>query len=97
MYNASQVIQFKIQKIKQNKENKLTGIPSGFDYIDQLTLGWQPSDLIILGARRSMGKTEFALSMVRNMAIDYNIPVAFFSLESPSEELMDPLRFRRPC
>ena len=88
IYNAGQLIQNIIKKIENNKEKKLTGIPSGFDNIDQLTLGWQPSDLIILGGRPSMGKKAFALSMIRNMAIDYNIPVAIFSLELTAKQLM---------
>jgi replicative DNA helicase len=57
----------------------LSGVATGFDKPDKLT-GWQPSDLIIIAARPAMGKTAFVLSMARNMAIDYNMPVALFSL-----------------
>jgi replicative DNA helicase len=46
--------------------------------LDKITSGWQPSDLIIIAARPAMGKTAFVLSMARNMAIDYGMPVAFF-------------------
>jgi replicative DNA helicase len=54
----------------------LSGVATGFDKLDKLTSGWQPSDLIIIAAQ--MGKTAFVLSMARNMAIDYNMPVALF-------------------
>ena len=66
----------------------MNGVPTGFTRLDQLTLGWQPSDLIIIAARPSMGKTAFVLSMARNMAIDHEKPVAFFSLEMSSVQLM---------
>ena len=64
------------------------GVPSGFMAIDRVTLGWQPSDLIIIAARPSMGKTAFVLSMARNIAVDHERPVAFFSLEMSSVQLM---------
>src|SRR5699024_6832267 len=70
-----------------NKEG-LSGIPSGFTKLDELTSGWQPSDLIIIAARPGMGKTALTLSMARNMAIDYKVPVAFFSLEMSSVQLI---------
>lgn len=70
-----------------NKEG-LSGIPSGFDKLDKLTSGWQPSDLIIIAARPGMGKTALTLSMARNMAIDHQMPVAFFSLEMSSVQLI---------
>lgn len=70
-----------------NKEG-LSGVPSGFTKLDKLTSGWQPSDLIIIAARPGMGKTALTLSMARNMAIDFNIPVAFFSLEMSSVQLI---------
>ncbi len=70
-----------------NKEG-LSGIPTGFHDLDKLTSGWQPSDLIIIAARPGMGKTAFVLSMARNMAIDYGAPVAFFSLEMSSVQLI---------
>jgi replicative DNA helicase len=66
----------------------LSGIPTGFHDLDKLTSGWQPSDLIIVAARPGMGKTAFTLSMARNMAIDYGAPVAFFSLEMSSVQLI---------
>ncbi len=76
----------KIEEIS-NKEG-LSGIPSGFDKLDKLTSGWQPSDLIIVAARPGMGKTALTLSMARNIAVNANIPVAFFSLEMSSVQLI---------
>lgn len=70
------------------REGAFTGVQTGFTQLDRLTLGWQPSDLIIIAARPSMGKTAFVLSMARNMAIDFEKPVAFFSLEMSSTQLM---------
>ena len=76
----------KIEEIS-NKEG-LSGIPSGFEKLDKLTSGWQPSDLVIVAARPGMGKTAFTLSMARNMAVNSNTPVAFFSLEMSSVQLI---------
>jgi len=69
-------------------QDGLSGIPSGFDKVDKLTSGWQPSDLIIIAARPGMGKTALTLSMARNMAVEHNIPVAFFSCEMSSVQLI---------
>lgn len=71
-----------------DKEDHLLGVPTGFADIDKLTLGWQPSDLIIIAARPSMGKTAFTLGLARNAAVDYKIPVAFFSLEMSNLQLV---------
>jgi len=76
----------KIEEIS-NQEG-LSGIPSGFDRLDRLTSGWQPSDLIIVAARPGMGKTALTLSMARNIAVNSDIPVAFFSLEMSSVQLI---------
>ncbi|GLU45562.1 replicative DNA helicase [Allomuricauda sp. NBRC 101325] len=76
----------KIEEIS-NKEG-LSGIPSGFDKLDKLTSGWQPSDLIIVAARPGMGKTALTLSMARNIAVNSNTAVAFFSLEMSSVQLI---------
>ncbi|MCQ2148352.1 MAG: replicative DNA helicase [Bacteroidales bacterium] len=65
----------------------LSGVPSGFPTLDKTTMGWQPSDLIILAARPSVGKTAFALNLARNAAVDHNMPVAFFSLEMSAIQL----------
>lgn len=59
----------------------LSGLASGFDKLDEMTSGWQNSDLIIIAARPAMGKTAFVLSMARNMAVDRKTPLAMFSLE----------------
>ncbi len=64
-----------------------TGVPSGFSSIDRITQGWQPSDLIILAARPSVGKTAFALNLARNAAVIHHMPVAFFSLEMSAIQL----------
>ena len=65
----------------------LSGVPSGFVTLDRITQGWQPSDLIILAARPSVGKTAFVLNIARNAAVDFNYPVAIFSLEMPTIQL----------
>jgi len=76
----------KIEEIS-NKEG-MSGIPSGFSKLDRLTSGWQDSDLIIIAARPGMGKTALTLSMAKNIAVNSNIPVAFFSLEMASVQLI---------
>lgn len=72
---------------RQGSGLMLTGIPSGFTRLDQLTSGFQRSDLIIVAARPAMGKTSFALNVARNAAVDANVPVAVFSLEMSKEQL----------
>ncbi|MBN2806953.1 MAG: replicative DNA helicase [Prolixibacteraceae bacterium] len=69
----------------------LSGIPSGFTKVDRITAGWQKTDLIIIAARPAMGKTAFVLSMTRNMAVDWKKPVAMFSLEMSSIQLVNRL------
>ncbi|MEM6877994.1 MAG: replicative DNA helicase, partial [Bacteroidota bacterium] len=71
----------------RDKEDGLTGIPSGFTELDRLTSGLQPSDLIIVAARPAMGKTSFVLSIARAAAADYNRGVAVFSLEMSAPQL----------
>ncbi len=71
----------------QLREDGLSGVPSGYTGIDRVTLGWQPSDLVIIAARPSVGKTAFVLTMARNMTVEHNVPVAFFSLEMSSLQL----------
>jgi replicative DNA helicase len=73
------------------KPDNLSGVPSGFTNLDRLTSGWQPSDLVIIAARPSMGKTAFVLSMARNMAVEHSRSVAFFSLEMSSIQLVNRL------
>ena len=82
------VIEQAMQEIENKQGNTgLSGVPSGFPSIDKVTLGWQPSDLIILAARPSVGKTAFVLNIARNAAVDHHNPVAFFSLEMPAIQL----------
>lgn len=69
----------------------MSGIPSGYHALDKITAGWQNSDLVILAARPAMGKTAFALSMAKNIAVDQHIPVAFFSLEMANVQLVNRL------
>lgn len=77
-----------LQKAAARRDG-LSGIASGFHALDSMTSGWQNSDLVILAARPAMGKTAFALSMAKNMAVDQNIPVAFFSLEMSNVQLVN--------
>ena len=79
-----------IHKAAAQKEG-LSGLRSGFTALDKITSGWQNSDLIVIAARPSMGKTAFALSMAKNMAINFKIPVAFFSLEMSNVQLVNRL------
>jgi len=83
----SLVIQAKKKIEEISNKDGLSGIPTGFTKLDKLTSGWQESDLIIVAARPGMGKTALTLSMARNIAVDQNIPVAFFSLEMASVKL----------
>ena len=59
--------------------------------MDEITAGWQASDLVIIAGRPAMGKTAFALSLAKNIAVDYNIPIAFFSLEMNNVQLVNRL------
>ena len=72
----------------KDHEDQLSGIPSGFVELDRITSGWQRSDLVIIAARPGMGKTAFVLSMARNMAVTYHKPIAIFSLEMSSIQLI---------
>lgn len=71
----------------KNREDGLTGVPTGFADFDRLTSGLQKSDLIILAARPGMGKTSFTLSLAKNAAVEFNKAVAFFSLEMSNLQL----------
>jgi replicative DNA helicase len=79
-----------IEKLQRGGE-AITGVPSGFKDLDELTAGFQPSDLVIIAARPSMGKTAFVLNIAQNAALDRNIPVAVFSLEMSKESLVQRL------
>jgi len=76
-----------IEKAK-NSEDGLSGIQSGLTSLDRLTSGWQKSDLVIIAARPAMGKTALVLTMARNAAVEFNHPVAIFSLEMSSLQLV---------
>ena len=69
----------------------LTGIPTGYGKLDDFTSGWQKSDLVIIAGRPAMGKTSFALSLAKNIAVDYREPIAFFSLEMNNVQLVNRL------
>lgn len=77
----------KIETLYANK-GSLTGVPTFFTELDRMTAGWQPSDLIIIAARPSMGKTALVLNMAQNAAVRAKIPVAVFSLEMSKEQLV---------
>jgi len=73
------------------EKGKLRGVPSGFKQLDNLLAGFQKSDLIILAARPSVGKTSLALDFVRHAAVKAKVPVGMFSLEMSKEQLVDRL------
>ena len=91
--SASDILHKALKQIEAAAKTagEYNGVRSGFTDIDSITLGWQPSDLIIIAARPSMGKTAFVLTMARNMAVEFKTPVAFFSLEMSSVQLMNRL------
>lgn len=74
-----------------SKPDGINGVPSGFTALDEMTAGWQPSDLVIIAARPAMGKTAFVLSMARNMAVVHKQCVAIFSLEMSAVQLVNRL------
>lgn len=86
---AKNLVSNALKKVKElgNREG-MSGIPSGFAKVDQVTSGWQPSDLVVIAARPGMGKTAFILSMARNIAIASNTPIGIFSLEMSAEQLI---------
>jgi len=76
-------------QVRKDKKDGLTGVPSGFTALDRITSGWQPSDMVIIAARPGMGKTAFVVSSLRNAAVDWQMPVAIFSLEMSSVQLVN--------
>lgn len=84
------VVSEAIKEIEQAAKNSdgLSGVPTGFRKLDEVTSGWQRSDMIVIAARPAMGKTAFVLSMARNTAVDFNQGVAIFSLEMSSVQLV---------
>ena len=92
-YPAKEIVKLTFEAIEKHYHSKTeyTGIPSGFKELDQLTMGFQNSEFIVIGARPSVGKTAFALTIAANMAIRQKIPVGFFSLEMSSMAIMQRL------
>ncbi|MDR2520848.1 MAG: replicative DNA helicase [Bacteroidales bacterium OttesenSCG-928-I14] len=80
-----------VMKEVAKRSDNLTGLSSGFIDLDKITFGWQNSDLIIIAGRPSMGKTAFVLSMMKNIGVTYNIPIAIFSLEMSNIQLINRL------
>ena len=78
---------FKILERLYEKKELVTGVPSGFKDLDRMTAGFQPSDLIIVAGRPSMGKTSFCLNLAQYAAIEKKTPIAIFSLEMSKEQL----------
>ena len=76
----------RMRKASKNEGN-ISGVPSGFHELDKITSGWQKSDLVIIAARPAMGKTAFVMSMAKNMAVNYQVPVAVFTLEMSNVQL----------
>ncbi len=81
----------RIRMQQASTKDGISGVRSGFNALDDITSGWQKSDLIIIAARPAMGKTSFVLSMAKNMAVDNKVPVAVFSLEMPNVQLVNRL------
>lgn len=88
--SMSDLIRESMKQIEEAKgqETGVTGVASGFTALDRVTSGWQQSDLVIIAARPAMGKTSYVLSLARNAAVDFGKPVAFFSLEMSSVQLV---------
>ena len=88
-YALADIIDTNIDALEERQGSKalVTGVPTGFSRLDQLTSGFQNADLIILAARPSMGKTALALNIARNVAVDAGMPVAIFSIEMSKEQL----------
>jgi replicative DNA helicase len=88
-FPLGKIIERNIDVLEERQGNKalVTGVATGFTKIDELTAGFQRSDLIILAGRPGMGKTAFALNIAKNAAVDANIPTAIFSLEMSKEQL----------
>lgn len=80
-----------IEQIEAARDQKFGGVPSGFVRLDRITGGWQKSDLIILAARPGTGKSAFVVTVARNAAVDFQKPVAIFSLEMTSIQLVSRL------
>lgn len=78
---------FKIIESMYERKAVITGVPSGFKDLDELTSGFQPGDLVIIGGRPGMGKTAFSLNIAQHVGVELGEPVAFFSLEMSKEQI----------
>ncbi|MBS7260780.1 MAG: replicative DNA helicase [Treponema sp.] len=89
IYSMQDVMTKTIELIdaRSKSKNQFTGVPTGYAKLDSMTCGFQKQEMIIIGARPSIGKTAFALSMMQNIAIEKKIPCGFFSLEMPYESI----------
>ena len=89
VYSAKDIMFKEIELIeaRYKSKNQFTGVPTGFAKLDTYTSGFQNSELIIIGARPSIGKTALALSIIQNIACERRIPCGFFSLEMPYESI----------
>lgn len=89
IYDAKLIMMKEIELVQArcDSKNQFTGVPSGFAKLDKYTSGFQKSELIIIGARPSIGKTALALSMIQNIACEKHIPCGFFSLEMAYESI----------
>lgn len=88
--SAAELVRYAMRSLEEiaNKEG-LCGVATGFEKLDKITSGWQPSDLIVIAGRPSMGKSAFVLSMIRNVSVDFGNPVALFSPEMSSAQIMN--------
>ena len=89
-HRIKELVWLGMERIEQMAQGggAITGVPSGFTELDKLTLGFQPSELVIIAARPSMGKTAFVLNIAQNAAIQAKTAVAIFSLEMAKEQLV---------
>jgi len=81
----------RLERLHEKKSGGIRGVPTGYSQLDNILSGFQPSDLIILAARPSVGKTSLALNIALNVAVKYNLPVAIFSLEMSKDQLIERL------
>jgi replicative DNA helicase len=90
LMHIKHIVESSFQKIEERYENRdtLSGVSSGFYDLDAMTSGFQASDLVIIAARPSMGKTAFVLNIAQHVAVEQNLPVAVFSLEMSKEQLV---------
>ena len=90
LMHIKHIVESSFQKIEERYENRdsLSGVSSGFYDLDAMTSGFQASDLVIIAARPSMGKTAFVLNIAQHVAVEQNLPVAIFSLEMSKEQLV---------